>query len=90
MKPFEELGHTDSFSLSNSLYLCERTQTDADVCGLDVYFPRLTLLNQKVLFQTSMIVFDKKRNAFACFPLLTFHVGVVCAPVFSSEFVGRL
>ena len=81
MNSFEEFSHTDSFSLSNSLYLCERTQTNADVCGLDVYFPRLTLLNQKVLFQTSVIVFDEKRNAFECFPSLICHVGVVGIPV---------
>ena len=90
MKPFEDFAHTDSFFLSNPLYFCEGIQTGADVRCLDVYFPRLTLLNQKVLFQTSVIVFDEERNTFECFPLLTFHVGVVCAPVFSSEFVGRL
>ena len=80
MKLFEEFGHTDSFSLSNPLYFFERTQTHTDVCGLDVYFPCLTLLNQKVLFQTSVIVFNEERNTFAYFPLLICHVGVVCAP----------
>ena len=90
MKSFEEFCHTDSFSLSNLLYFSKRTQTNADVCSLDVYFPCLTLLNQKMLFQTSVIVFNEERNAFECFPLLWFHVGVVCAPVFSSLFIGRL
>ena len=35
-------------------------------------------------------MFNEERNAFECFPLLWFHVGVVCAPVFSSLFIGRL
>ena len=74
MKHFEDFAHTDSFFLSNSLYFCEGTQTGADVCGLDVYFPCLTLLNQKVLFQTSVIVFDEERNTFECFPLLVWFV----------------
>ena len=47
MNPFEEFCHTDSFSLSNPLYFCERTQTDTDICCLNVYLSSLTFLNQK-------------------------------------------
>ena len=50
MKSFEEFCHTDSFSLSNPLYFGKRTQTDTDICCLDVYLSSLTFLNQKVLF----------------------------------------
>ena len=38
MNPFEEFCHTDSFSLSNPLYFCERTQKDTAVYSNQHFF----------------------------------------------------